>query len=164
MSPFDVTLLVLNPKNSEQVTAAAEALYLQLQRAGLEVLLDDRDARPGVKFAEADLLGIPHRIVVGERGVKEGMAEYRHRRSGTEEKVALNDVVAYLRNRIAAPARRTDRAASASPRGQRLLLAGAAGRVRLGRPGADAGTAQPRVGRRWPPPTVSRTASTPRSG
>jgi len=99
MSPFDVTLLVLNPKNADAVTAAAESLYLDLQRAGLQVLLDDRDARPGVKFAEADLLGIPHRLVIGERGLKEGVLEYRHRRSGTDDKVALGDAVAYLRAR-----------------------------------------------------------------
>jgi prolyl-tRNA synthetase len=104
MSPFDVTLLVLNPKNSQQVTAAAESLYLELSRSGLEVLLDDRDARPGVKFAEADLVGIPHRIVIGERGVKEGVVEYRHRRSGSESKVALHDAVAYLRERSGPPA------------------------------------------------------------
>jgi prolyl-tRNA synthetase len=101
MSPFQVTLLVVNPKNAEPVTAAAETLYLQLQRAGLDVLLDDRDARPGVKFAEADLLGVPHRLVIGERGLKDGVLEYRHRRSGNEDKVALNDVVEYLRTRMA---------------------------------------------------------------
>ncbi len=102
MSPFHATILVLNPKNSEQVTAAAEGLYLELRGAGLEVLFDDRDARPGVKFAEADLLGIPHRVVVGERGVKEGAVEYRHRRSGGEDKVALHDAVDYLRRRLGA--------------------------------------------------------------
>jgi prolyl-tRNA synthetase len=104
MSPFDVELLLLNPKNSEPVTAAAETLYLELQEAGLEVLLDDRDARPGVKFAEADLLGVPHRVVIGERGVKEGVVEYRHRRSGAEHKVALHEAVAFLRSRVEAPA------------------------------------------------------------
>lgn len=102
MSPFDVSLLVLNPKNSEAVTAAAQALYLELQQAGLEVLLDDRDARPGVKFAEADLLGVPHRLVLGERGLKEGMVEYRQRRGGIEEKVALHDACGFLRQRLAA--------------------------------------------------------------
>ncbi len=102
MSPFDVTLLVLNPKNSDAVTAAAGALYLQLQEAGLEVLLDDRDARPGVKFAEADLLGIPHRLVIGERGLKEGLVEYRRRRDGAEEKVASSDAVAFLVRQLAA--------------------------------------------------------------
>ncbi len=104
MSPFDVMVLVLNPKNSEQVTAASEALYVQLQQAGLEVLLDDRDARPGVKFAEADLLGIPHRVVIGERGVKEGVIEHRRRRDGAEQKVALSDAVEFLKQQLAGAA------------------------------------------------------------
>ncbi|MEO8225260.1 MAG: proline--tRNA ligase [Gammaproteobacteria bacterium] len=97
MSPFDVILVELNPKKSEAVTAAAAGLYEDLQKAGLEVLFDDRDARPGVKFADADLIGIPHRLVVGERGVRDGKAEYRHRQSGNEEQVGLADVVEFLR-------------------------------------------------------------------
>jgi prolyl-tRNA synthetase len=101
MSPFDVTVLAVNPKNSHQITAAADGLYLQLQRAGFDVLLDDRDARPGVKFAEADLLGIPHRVVVGERGMKDRVVEYRHRRSGAEERVSFDDAVDFLRGRVA---------------------------------------------------------------
>jgi len=104
MSPFDVVLLVLNPKNSEAVTVTAEAIYLELRQAGMEVLLDDRDARPGVKFAEADLLGVPHRLVLGERGLKDAAIEYRHRRSGAEEKVALGDVLEFLQQRLAGEA------------------------------------------------------------
>ena len=97
-------LLVLNPKNSEAVTATAEAIYLELRQAGMEVLLDDRDARPGVKFAEADLLGVPHRLVLGERSLKDAAIEYRHRRSGAEEKVALGDVLEFLQQRLAGAA------------------------------------------------------------
>lgn len=104
MSPYDVVLLVLNPKNSGQVSAAAESLYAELQQAGIEVLLDDREARPGVKFAEADLLGIPHRLVLGERGLKDGMIEYRERRSGREDKVALHGAAEKLREILARPA------------------------------------------------------------
>ena len=99
MAPFDLSLLVLNPKNAEAVTAAADELYVQLQSAGFDVLLDDRDARPGVKFADADLLGVPHRLVIGERGLKDGVVEYRQRRSGAEHKVAIADVVAYLKGK-----------------------------------------------------------------
>ena len=99
MSPFGVVLIELNPKKSDSVTAAANALYKDLTVAGLEVLFDDRDARPGVKFADADLLGIPHRLVVGERGLKEARVEYRHRQTRTEEQVALTDVVAFLLDR-----------------------------------------------------------------
>ena len=103
MSPFDVILIELNPKKSEAVTAAAGTLYNDLQAAGFEVLFDDRDARPGVKFADADLVGIPHRLVVGERGVKDGKAEYRHRQSGDEEQVDLTDVLEFLRARRQLP-------------------------------------------------------------
>lgn len=99
MSPFDLVLIEINPKKSAAITAATAALYNNLQAAGFEVLFDDRDARPGVKFADAELVGIPHRLVVGERGVKEGKAEYRHRRSGNDEQVGLNDVPDFLRAR-----------------------------------------------------------------
>lgn len=99
MSPYDVVLVEINPKKSEAVTAAAANLYKDLQAAGLDVLFDDRDARPGVKFADADLVGVPHRLVVGERGVKDGKAEYRHRRGGSDEQVDLTDVLDFLHSR-----------------------------------------------------------------
>ena len=99
MSPFDVVLIEINPKKSAAVTEAASALYEDLQSAGLEVLFDERDARPGVKFADADLIGIPHRLVIGERGLKDGKVEYRHRQSGAEEQVGLTDVLDFLRAR-----------------------------------------------------------------
>jgi prolyl-tRNA synthetase len=102
MCPFSVILLSLNAKKSEDVGAATEELYAQLQQAGIEVLLDDRDTRPGVKFADADLLGIPHRLVVGDRGLKEGLIEYRHRGSGDEEKIALDGAIEIVRQKIEA--------------------------------------------------------------
>ncbi|MCL4720369.1 MAG: proline--tRNA ligase, partial [Gammaproteobacteria bacterium] len=103
MSPFAVILVELNPKRSDGVTAAAGRLYHDLVEAGFEVLFDDRDARPGVKFADADLLGIPHRLVIGERGLKDGRVEYRHRQTRAEEQVPLNDVVEFLHTRRPPP-------------------------------------------------------------
>lgn len=103
LSPFDALLIALNPKNSEAVTAAAEHLYQTLQAAGFAVLFDDRDARPGVKFADGDLVGITHRFVIGERGVKAGQVEYRHRPSGREETVAMEAVAAFLKAQRLAP-------------------------------------------------------------
>jgi prolyl-tRNA synthetase len=100
MSPFDVTVLVLNPKNSPSVTEAADNLYQGLRQAGVDVLLDDRDARPGVKFNDADLLGIAHRLVIGERGLTEGMIEYRHRRTGDEEKIPVGAVITAMLERL----------------------------------------------------------------
>jgi prolyl-tRNA synthetase len=80
LAPFDVVLVPINLHRSEEVKAAAEALYTELLEQGLAVLLDDRDVRPGVKFADAELIGIPHRLVISERGLAAGELEYRHRR------------------------------------------------------------------------------------
>ena len=80
IAPFDVVLVPINLQRSEIVRAAAEELYAEMQSMGLDVLYDDRDVRPGVKFADAELIGIPHRIVVAERGLAAGELEYRHRR------------------------------------------------------------------------------------
>jgi prolyl-tRNA synthetase len=100
MCPFNVTVLVLNPKNSPSVTEAAENLYQGLRQAGVDVLLDDREARAGVKFNDADLIGISHRLVIGERGLGEGVIEYRHRRTGAEEKIAVKNVIASMLERL----------------------------------------------------------------
>ena len=80
LAPFDIVLIPINMHRSERLTAAAEALYAKLQTMGFEVLFDDRDARPGVKFADAELIGIPHRLVISDRGLENGEVEYQHRR------------------------------------------------------------------------------------
>ncbi len=83
ISPFDVEIVALNPKNDPEVEAAIEQLYNELTTAGVEVLLDDRDLRPGHRFADADLIGIPHRVVAGARGFGSNTLEYKRR--GTDE-------------------------------------------------------------------------------
>jgi prolyl-tRNA synthetase len=88
LAPFDVVLVPINMHRSETVRDAAEALYDELTGFGLDVLFDDRDVRPGVKFADAELIGIPHRLVVSERGLEANELEYRHRRD--EESSNLN--------------------------------------------------------------------------
>jgi prolyl-tRNA synthetase len=80
LAPFDVVVVPINMHRSDEVRAAAEALYAELKGLGHEVLLDDRDVRPGVKFADAELIGIPHRLVISDRGLAAGELEYRHRR------------------------------------------------------------------------------------
>jgi len=80
LAPFDVVLIPINLQRSATVRDAAEALYTELKDGGLEVLFDDRDVRPGVKFADAELIGIPQRLVVSERGLAAGELEYQHRR------------------------------------------------------------------------------------
>ncbi len=102
LAPFQVVLVPMNAHKSERVRAASEKLYADLTAAGIEVLLDDRDARPGVKFADCELLGIPHRIVIGERGLDAGKLEYRHRRASGNEDLPLDDVLGSLRQRFGA--------------------------------------------------------------
>ena len=80
LAPFDVVIVPINLQRSDKVREAAEALYNELTDAGHDVLFDDRDARPGVKFADAELIGVPHRLVVSEKGLANGELEYRHRR------------------------------------------------------------------------------------
>ncbi len=96
IAPFQVALLPMQMKKSAAVREAVERLYTQMQAAGIEVLLDDRDLRPGVMFADCELIGIPWRVVVGERGLKEGKVEVRPRTAGENEMVPLDEVVGYL--------------------------------------------------------------------
>ena len=100
LAPFHVVLIPLNLQKSAPVRAAADALYAALVAAGIEVLYDDRDARPGVKFADAELLGIPHRLVLGERGLAAGSCEYRHRRATDNEDIPLASVADFIRARV----------------------------------------------------------------
>jgi prolyl-tRNA synthetase len=102
IAPFQVVLVAINLQKSARVREAGERLYRELGDAGIEVLYDDRDARPGVKFADAELLGIPHRVVVAERGLDAGTLEYRHRRAGESIDFPGSAVVSFLRDRIKA--------------------------------------------------------------
>ncbi len=99
MAPFQLVIVPLNAHRSEAVAEAAEALYQQCLDAGIEVLLDDRDKKtsPGVRFADAELLGIPHRIVFSERSLKDNQVEYRHRRASENEHWPAADVFARIR-------------------------------------------------------------------
>lgn len=99
MAPFQVVILPLNGHKSHRVKEAAEALYATLTDAGIEVLLDDRNQRPGVMFADAELIGIPHGVVISDRGLDQGQVEYRPRRDEQSE-VALADIAQVLINRL----------------------------------------------------------------
>jgi prolyl-tRNA synthetase len=103
LAPFDVVLVGLNWEKSARVRKTAEALYREFGAAGIEVLLDDRDARPGVKFADAELTGIPHRIVVSDRGIEAGRLEYRHRLASGNEDFPMAEATSFVRARMAAP-------------------------------------------------------------
>jgi prolyl-tRNA synthetase len=102
IAPFQVVLVALNLQKSTRVRETGDRLYAELCSAGIEVLYDDRDARAGVKFADAELLGIPHRVVVAERGLDGGTLEYRHRRDSTRTDFAAADALAFLRARVEA--------------------------------------------------------------
>jgi prolyl-tRNA synthetase len=99
IAPFTVSLIPINLQKSERVREVAERLYDELQAAGVEVLFDDRDARPGVKFADDELLGIPHRVVVGDKGLDRGVIEYKSRADGTGADVPLEAAVRFIQER-----------------------------------------------------------------
>ncbi len=100
LAPFQVVLVSLGAHKATAVRETAERLYIELTAAGIEVLYDDRDARPGVKFADAELLGIPHRLVVAERGLAAGRLEYRHRRDSESVEFPADEALAFLRARL----------------------------------------------------------------
>ena len=93
VAPFNVHIVALNYGKSESVREAADELYQSFIDKNMDVLLDDRDERPGVKFADSDLIGIPHRITVGERSLKEGNVEYQYRSETDSAAIALGDVL-----------------------------------------------------------------------
>lgn len=100
MAPFQIAIVPIGMGKSETVRNAVEKLYADLQTAGIEVLLDDRDERPGVMFADMELIGIPHRIVIGERGLKEGMLEYQDRRETAAQAIPLQNALAFVESRL----------------------------------------------------------------
>ena len=101
MAPFQAVIVPMNYKKSEAVREAADKIYAELTAAGVDVLLDDRDERAGVLLADSELLGIPHRIAIGDRGLKEGKVEYTERRSGETELVAAGEIAAKLKGLLA---------------------------------------------------------------
>ncbi len=100
IAPFTVVVCPIGMDRSEAVKTAAEKLHADLLAAGVDVILDDRGERPGAMFADWELIGVPHRVVLGDRGLQEGMVEYQHRRDTAATKVALADVLGFLTGRI----------------------------------------------------------------
>ncbi|HEY1889038.1 MAG TPA: proline--tRNA ligase [Steroidobacteraceae bacterium] len=100
LAPFQVVLVPLNLHKSARVREVADRLYNELTAQGIEVLYDDRDARPGVKFADAELLGIPHRLVVGDRGLEAGRLEYRYRRDSESMEFPAGEAIDFIKARL----------------------------------------------------------------
>jgi prolyl-tRNA synthetase len=100
LAPFQVALVPMGMQKNDKVKAAAEALYDELTRAGIDVLFDDRDARPGVMFADMELIGIPHRLVIGERGLEKGSVEYKGRKEEAPTDFPRAEALALLKARL----------------------------------------------------------------
>ncbi|MFO7953999.1 proline--tRNA ligase [Thioalkalivibrio sp.] len=100
IAPFDIALCPIGAKKSQRVREAAEMLHDELEAAGFHVLLDDREQRPGVMFADMELIGIPHRIVIGERGLDAGELEYQDRRAPEAEHLPMDGLLEVLRERL----------------------------------------------------------------
>jgi len=100
MAPFQVVITPIGYKKSEQVKSVCDEIYKSLTDHGIEVLLDDRNERPGIMFADADLIGAPHRIVVGEKSLAKEQIEYKYRRSAESEDVPQNGIIEFLTQRV----------------------------------------------------------------
>ena len=100
IAPFTVVICPIGMDRSEAVKTAAEKLHADLLAAGVDVILDDRGERPGAMFADWELIGVPHRVVLGDRGLQEGMVEYQHRRDTAATKVAVAEVLGFITSRV----------------------------------------------------------------
>jgi len=102
LAPFTVVVCPIGMDRSPEVKAAAEQLYSELLAAGVDVILDDRGERPGAMFADWELIGVPHRVTIGDRGLKAGQVEYQHRRDAAATQVAVGEVVSLLKGKLGA--------------------------------------------------------------
>ena len=101
IAPFQIAIVPLKMEKSEAVREAAENLYQELTDAGYDVIMDDRKASPGVKFADMELIGIPHRVVLSDRGLATGQVEYKHRAAADKEEVQLSEIITLLKEKVA---------------------------------------------------------------
>ncbi|OED41301.1 proline--tRNA ligase [Chromatiales bacterium (ex Bugula neritina AB1)] len=100
IAPFQVVIVPINMRRSENLRSEAEKLYSELQAAGIDVLFDDRDNRPGVMFADMELIGIPLRVVISDKGLEKGVVEYKGRRDSDSTDVARVDILTFLQSKI----------------------------------------------------------------
>jgi prolyl-tRNA synthetase len=100
LAPFTVVVCPISPDRSPEVKAAADKLYGELLAAGVDVILDDRGERPGAMFADWELIGVPHRVTVGDKALKDGQVEYQHRRDAAATKVAAADIFTFMQTKL----------------------------------------------------------------
>ena len=98
ISPFEILIIVLNDKNDSSVLDQALKIYQELKSDGIDVLIDDRDERAGVKFADADLLGIPKQVIVGKRGIEKNIIEVTSRITGEKKDIKISEVSSQLKD------------------------------------------------------------------
>ncbi|MEZ0306374.1 MAG: His/Gly/Thr/Pro-type tRNA ligase C-terminal domain-containing protein, partial [Ramlibacter sp.] len=102
IAPFTVVICPIGMDRSAEVKAAADKLYEELKASGIDVMLDDRGERPGAMFADWELIGVPHRVVISDRGLKEGQLEYQHRRDAQATKTPAAGIADFIRGRLKA--------------------------------------------------------------
>ncbi|MBP9215741.1 MAG: proline--tRNA ligase, partial [Agitococcus sp.] len=100
IAPFHIALVPMNWPKSQRIQEEAQKLYEQLTAAGYEVFFDDRNERPGVKFADIELIGIPHRLVIGEKGLDAGTIEYKGRRDAEARDIRFNELLNFLSKQV----------------------------------------------------------------
>ena len=100
IAPFAISIVPMGYHKNENIKSTADSLYEELKAAGIDVVLDDRNERPGVMFADMELIGIPHRIVIGDRGLKEGMVEYKGRQDTDPTMLPLDGITALLQSKL----------------------------------------------------------------
>ena len=100
IAPFQLVIIPMNMHKSDTLKPIAEKLYSDLQAAGIDVLFDDRKERPGIMFADMELIGIPHRIVLGERGLEKGIVEYKGRRDADNTEIKLDDILQFMKDKL----------------------------------------------------------------
>jgi prolyl-tRNA synthetase len=101
LAPFSVVIIPMNMKKSQRVAEVAEKYYAQLQQAGIDVLFDDRKERPGIMFADAELIGIPHTLVIGDRSLDNGVVEYKDRQTGEKQEVKIDEAIEFIKAKLA---------------------------------------------------------------
>ena len=100
MAPFQLAIVPIGLEKSELVKQTAEKLYRVFMNEGIEVLLDDRNERPGVMFADMELIGIPHRIVISERGLKQSLIEYQGRNDQAAQSIATDEILFFIKQKL----------------------------------------------------------------
>ena len=101
LAPFNVVIVPMNMKKSKRVAELAEKYYAELQAAGIDVLFDDRKERPGIMFADAELIGIPHTLIIGDRSLDNGVVEYKDRKTGEKQEVKIEEMIDFIKAKLA---------------------------------------------------------------